>query len=268
MGAGYGFTPEDRQRDFPELNKCPDCETFFADLHCPLCGKECPEEMRAGNRKPVKKIRSRGNGDGRVYFIPWYFSTWFIILMCFVQPIIGLILTWAGYWKRGWKILTTVLLAAPYLLAALGMVLGVFGSMLFPETPPVNMELSQSEYVALCQPVDVEELYRNAMEMEEAYVTLTVVIDAVGIDENEYESDYNRYYLCHAEANGRTWEFLVRDWRQGSAVNFAVGDVITLWGQGGGNMEIFHSTKGSLSAPGIHMLYATLAGSSRASLAA
>ncbi|MBQ8431841.1 MAG: hypothetical protein IJX28_03050 [Clostridia bacterium] len=259
MGAKRGFASEEYQRDFPELNKCPDCETFFADLYCPLCGKECPEEMRAGNRKPAKKVKSRGNGDGRVYFVPWYFSTWFIIMMCFLQPIIGLILTWAGYWKRGWKIFATVLMATPYLLVALGMVLGALGPILFPEELPVNLELTQTEYVELCREVTAEDLYRNAAEYEGDYVTLTVVIDAIGVDEYEYESDYNRYYLCHVEENGRTWEFLLRDWRQDGPVNFAVGDVITLWGQGGGNMEIFHSTKGSLAAPGIHMLYASLA---------
>ena len=59
MGADLGFFAEDRERDFPELNKCPDCETFFADANCPICGKECPEEFRAGNRKPIKQKKRR-----------------------------------------------------------------------------------------------------------------------------------------------------------------------------------------------------------------
>lgn len=59
MSANLGFFAEDRERDFPELNKCPDCETFFADANRPICGKECPEEFRAGNRKPIKQKKHR-----------------------------------------------------------------------------------------------------------------------------------------------------------------------------------------------------------------
>ena len=36
--------------DRPDLNKCPDCGCFFSSDNCPLCGKPCPEEMRAGNK--------------------------------------------------------------------------------------------------------------------------------------------------------------------------------------------------------------------------
>ena len=90
MGANLGFFAEDRERDFPELNKCPDCETFFADSNCPLCGKECPEEFRAGNRKQIKQKRHhRPSGNGRVQFVPWYYSAWFIVLMLIFSPPVG-----------------------------------------------------------------------------------------------------------------------------------------------------------------------------------
>ena len=49
-----GAFDSDNNHDRPDLNKCPDCGCFFAQDHCPLCGKLCPEEMRAGNRKAVK----------------------------------------------------------------------------------------------------------------------------------------------------------------------------------------------------------------------
>ena len=113
MGTPMGYFDDDA-RDYPELNKCPDCETFFADLNCPLCGKECPEAFRAGNRKPVKVKKQRRRGSERVQFVPWYFSTWFIILMLVVQPIIGLVLMWAGGWRKPAKIVVTVLLVLAY----------------------------------------------------------------------------------------------------------------------------------------------------------
>ena len=112
MGADLGFFAENRECDFSELNKCPDCETFFADANCPLCGKECPEQFRAGNRKPIKQKRHRRpSGNGRVQFVPWYHTVWFIVLMLIVQPIVGIILTWSGVWKTHWKVIATILVS-------------------------------------------------------------------------------------------------------------------------------------------------------------
>lgn len=255
--ATYGY---DEVRDFPDLNKCPDCETFFADLRCPLCGKECPEEMRAGNRKPVKpeKRRRRESDSSRVLFIPWYHTTWFIVLMCFLQPIVGLILVWTSHWRKGSKVLASLLMASPYILAFLVIVMGTIGNLFWKENVPVNLELERSAYVELCETVDPETLYRNAEDYVDEYLSITLVVDAVCRDELENESEYVTYYRCHAESEGREWTFLVRDWRQEERVNLAVGDVIRVWGQGGGNMEIYNTVHGEVSAPGIHMLYVEL----------
>jgi len=57
MGRLLGSHADDRELDRPDLNKCPDCGCFFPQDNCPLCGKPCPEEMRAGNRKPPKKSK-------------------------------------------------------------------------------------------------------------------------------------------------------------------------------------------------------------------
>ena len=77
--------------DRPDLNKCPDCGCYFPDDTCPLCSKVCPEEMRAGNRKVQKKKKIKGYNE-RVTFIEWYHSSWFIALMLFVWPFLGIIL--------------------------------------------------------------------------------------------------------------------------------------------------------------------------------
>ena len=90
MGRSLGYYDSD-ELDRPELNKCPDCECFFASDECPLCGKICPEEMRAGNRAKVKPPKKRKNSSGRVQFIPWYHSWWFILLMMYFMPIAGII---------------------------------------------------------------------------------------------------------------------------------------------------------------------------------
>ena len=258
MSAPYGFSEEDRQRDFPDLNKCPDCETFFAALNCPLCGKECPEEMRAGNRKPIKQKRfsGRGNGNGRVVFVPWYLSTWFTLFMLFFQPVIGLILTWMGYWKKHWKIIVTVLVVFYYVGYAflIGLIGGIF-SFFHQEKIPVNTELAREDYIALCETVDAEDLYRRTEEYADEYVCMTLTVDDILTDELDYESDYLVYYRCHIEQNGKAWEFLVRDWRQTDQINLIKGDVITVYGQVAGNLNIYAASVGDLTKPGIHMLY-------------
>ena len=58
MGRSLGYFDSD-ELDRPELNKCPDCECYFASEECPLCGKICPENFRAGNRAPVKKPKKK-----------------------------------------------------------------------------------------------------------------------------------------------------------------------------------------------------------------
>ena len=124
MSRNLGYFADEGPQDFPHLNKCPECETFFESLTCPLCGKVCPEEMRAGNRKPIKSKKSHKSGwQTRPAYVPWYLSTWFIIAMCIVQPVVGLVLTWMGYWKKGWKIAVTVLLLLPYFSGVLTYVL-------------------------------------------------------------------------------------------------------------------------------------------------
>ena len=116
MGRMLGSTGSD-ELDRPDLNKCPDCQCYFAGLNCPLCGKLCPEEMRAGNRKPVKVKKHRNTGSGRVTFVEWYHSWWFIVLMMFVMPIMGIILLLTSPHER-WKKVLFAVIAVIYLVAS------------------------------------------------------------------------------------------------------------------------------------------------------
>ena len=257
MGANLGFFAEDFERDYPELNKCPDCETFFADANCPICGKECPEAFRAGNRKPIKqKKHRRPSGNGRVQFVPWYHSTWFIIAMMVLFPIIGLILMWTGHWKQRWKIVGTLVLLFFYLFGGIlgGIIMNfIYGFNDFDQ--PVNTSISEQEYRTRCEAVDVEALYRHPNDMMGEYVKLTVEIVHIEVSVDVYEPTA---YICKAEKDGKMWDFIILDYRtDSSAVNFVKGDTVTFYGEVY-NFETMYWKGGSLKAPWIACLYADL----------
>ncbi len=257
MGANLGFFAEDRERDFPELNKCPDCETFFADANCPICGKECPQEFRAGNRKPIKqKKHRRSSGNGRVQFVPWYHSVWFIVLMMFVQPIVGFILIWTGVWKTHWKIIVTVAILLPYIVMAIfGIIVQITGRLHVPTNRPVNTSITEEEYRTRCEAVDVEHLYRYSNDMVGEYVRVTATIVHIETSVDVYE---HTAYVCKAEKDGKTWDFIMLDYRVAdSAINFVKGDTVTFYGEVY-NTETFYWNGGSTKAPWIACLYADL----------
>ena len=248
MSANLGFFAEDRERDFPELNKCPDCETFFVDANCPLCGKECPEEFRAGNRKPIKaKKHRRSSGNGRVQFVPWYHSAWFIALMFFTVPILGFILMWSSHWKTHWKIIITVAILLPYLIMAIfGIVVQFTGKLHAPTNLPINLEMSESDYRETCHKIDAEALYRNSKEYVGEYVAMECTVDEAA--SNGYYTDDDEYfianvYLCRVQLEEKTLEFFVVDYRQTNKVRLAVGDKITVWGEVAGEVENGDSVK-------------------------
>lgn len=115
MGRMLGAFDGREELDRPDLNKCPDCECFFAGEACPLCGKICPEEMRAGNRKPPKKQKkSRSGSNGRVTFVEWYHSWWFIVLMMIFMPIAGIVLLITSPHRTRSKIIFAVIFVAVY----------------------------------------------------------------------------------------------------------------------------------------------------------
>ena len=230
MSRQIGYFADDAVRDFPELNKCPDCETFFADDCCPLCGKACPEEYRSGNRKPIKQKKRRHTSNGRVQFIPWYHSAAFVITMLLVQPLIGIVLTWTSHWKKVWKVVATVggIFGAGWLAILLGfltLMLG-FGDPAYPVD-----SMSRADYIEYCEVVSPETLYARSDEYYWCDVAVDVTVKEALTARREYEEQGSlTYYLCEARVGEDFYEFYLRDCRIDATDTLIVGDFITAYG--------------------------------------
>ena len=245
MGRSLGYHDSD-ELDRPELNKCPDCECFFASDACPLCGRVCPEEMRAGNRAKVKKVK-RKNTSGRVQFISWYHSWWFILLMMYFMPIVGIILFFTSPHSKKSKITVAAIVVGGYLLLLL---LGSGWLWSLTNNPPVNDDISRTEYVELCEPMSVEDYYRDAYNRGN-YVALELrVVDATT------DQDGVTRYLC-TNRNVESVQIILLDYSVEKKTNYMRGDMIRVYGECSGTTVSWFKEE---NIPCLYMAYSELIG--------
>ena len=249
MGRDLGYFASE-ELDRPELNKCPDCECYFATDECPLCGKICPEEMRAGNRASPKKPKKQKNSSGRVQFIPWYHTWGFIALMMVVQPIIGLILFFTSPHSKKSKIIVASVAVGGFVLCAFLVTFGkVFLWNFFYESP-VNDEIPRAEYIERCDSMSVEDYHRDAYN-EGNYVTLELKIE-------DYITNHRgeTYYVCTA-LNGGDVKILLYDCSVEKKTNYMRGDMIRVYGECSGTTG---TEIGEEEFPLLYMAYSELIG--------
>lgn len=255
MGKLLGAHDSD-ELDRPDLNKCPDCGCFFDGDICPLCGKVCPEEMRAGNRAKVKRSKKRRDPNaGRVTFISWY-HTWFVIILALIMsPIIGIILLATSPHKRSSKILVIVIGVAWLLLSTFGFYL--FGWLANTFEQPVDTSLSREEYIAACQETPGEDFFRFSHNYQDAYIKLTVTVKEKITDQEAIMSGkkYNIYYLCETEDG---FEVIIRDCSQDTVRNYAAGEQLTIYGEGDGNQTVYTGNYQAVEAPCLNAAYIDL----------
>ena len=255
MGRSLGYFDSD-ELDRPELNKCPDCECYFASEECPLCGKICPEAFRAGNRAPVKKPKKRKNSSGRVQFIAWYHSWWFILLVFMFSRIAGLVLFFTSPHSKKAKIIAASAVVGGYIL------LGILGSGLLMhllDQPLVNDDISRAEYVERCTPMSVENFYRNANDLGQ-YVSLelTVVERCVEHSIDVYDTG-STYYRCK-DLNGGEMMIYVLDCNLDKPLQFLPGDMIRVYGESGGMASFLQGDTYTDECPCLYMAYCELIG--------
>ncbi|MBE6717865.1 MAG: allantoate permease family MFS transporter [Ruminococcaceae bacterium] len=258
MGRMLGSFADNQELDRPDLNKCPDCECFFAGDNCPLCGKECPENMRAGNRPVVKKKKQKRYSDsGRVTFVEWYHSWWFIIIMLFVMPIAGIILLITSPHKKSHKILFVILGIVLFIISTFGIgnIISNISDML---DPPVNTSLTKEEYMAKCEVVTPEQFYRSADGYKDQFVCvkLKVIKNVTFTDDFYNDRDYD-CYLCEAD-NGSEYKIVIRDCLLADKQKFISGDVITVYGEGAGDCSVYDYEYNDWHGPCLNMAYVVL----------
>ena len=257
MGKMLGSFADDNELDRPDLNKCPDCDCFFASDTCPLCKKVCPEEMRAGNRKPVKqKKHKRSSGYGRVTFISWYHRWWFILLMLWLMPIVGIILLISSPHDK-WKKWLVAGICAVWLLfsyigigSIIGMISGIFDQ-------PVDTSLSREAYIERCDTVTAAQYYRGYADYEDDFVTVELKIykNAMFTDISGY--DQYTYYICTPVDNDEYF-IILRDCLIDSNQSFIPGDIVTVYGQGDIFCKAFDTEQSIYQGPCLNMAYAEL----------
>lgn len=245
MGRFVGSFMDDRELDRPDLNKCPDCECYFPQDNCPICGKECPPEMRAGNRKRQKHKKPRNGKSKNVTFVDWYHRWWFIILMLLFMPLIGIILLIGSPHKKTVKY-TVLAIAVIYVILQYFGFGRIYGSVFSLFDKPVDTSLSYEEYVDKCTSISAEELFRDPDKFEDEFVTLELtVVNSVIDSEGYYNNEkYSEYYVCaFTNENGSTFDFLIRNCIISGKKNYVRGDVIRLYGEVEGD-EDFYGTDG------------------------
>ena len=256
MGRMLGSFADDQELDRPDLNKCPDCDCFFASDACPLCKKVCPEEMRAGNRKPVKqKKHKRRSGSGRVTFISWYHRWWFIILMLLVFPLAGIILLITSPHET-WKKWLVVAIGVIYMLVSTIGIGSIISAVTDVFDPPVNTHLTRQEYEQKCQEISAEQYYREHGSYRDAYVCveLKVVETAAYTDQNDY-FNHDTYYICAPANDTATYYVIVRDCLVDTELSLIPGDVIVVYGQGDELCYAYNAAYVTYQAPCLNMAY-------------
>lgn len=258
MGKLLGAFSEDEMADRPDLNQCPDCKCFFDGNNCPICNKECPENMKAGNRPVVKKKKRRKtSGNGRVTFISWYHSWWFIVLMMIFSKIIAAVLIITSpheKWKKAVALFVTAVLMLVSIIGVGSIISGI--SDIFDE--PVNDTVSKNEYISMCEDITAEQFYRSADGYDGDYVKvrLQIIEQVTYVDKYYNDKDYV-CYLCEAES-GSSYRFVIRDCLLENPQRFISGDVITVYGEGAGECEVYDSEYNFITAMCLNMAYAVI----------
>ena len=251
------FDNDDLDRN--DLNKCPDCSCFFPQDNCPVCGKPCPPEMRAGNRKAQKKKKQRHPTATRMGYMEWYYKWWAIALAMLFFPIIGIILLLTSPHKTSHKVIFAVVAIIYGIISTIG-IGNIFTMLTNKYSPPIDTSLSQEEYIEKCKEMSGEDFYRSSNEIIDEFVTLKLIVVERFTDPQAYHTGerYDTYYVCRPQdVDGA--EILIRDCRQDSNRNYIKGDLLKVYGECQGDVTVYDMEYKTRQAPCINAAFILIA---------
>ncbi len=181
-------------------------------------------------------------------FVPWYHTWWFILLMMFWMPPVGIILFLTSPYRARWKVLFCTVGAAYMVFVYFGL-----GSRLLAyltEKPLVNTKLTEAQYRETCLNVSPEYYYRSGAT--DGYYAMELTVVRTVTDNESVSGEPVVYYLCRDpdDPDDPLVEILVRDCRVQGGGRFLRGDRIAVWGQphGDGQLVVYDGESVGCSA--------------------
>ena len=123
----------------------------------------------------------------------------------------------------------------------------------------MDTSLSREEYISSCEKVSPEKFYRYTQEYDGKFVSTTVKITEKITDVYGHYSGekYSTYYIVQAP-NGSEFQMIVRNCLQGEVQNLGPGDVVTVYGEGAGNVSVESTDYILYDGPCINAAYAVI----------
>ena len=158
--------------------------------------------------------------------------------MLYIFPIVGIILFFTSPHSKKSKNIVGCVVGGIYMLF-LALWMGIF--YFSGEDAVVNDSITKEEYVERCEPMTVEQFYRNAYDNEGAYITLDVVV-VERLTESSLDvydqPTVSTYYRCRS-ANGGIVEIFIGDCNLEKQTNYLPGDRLRVYGEGGGMISVW-----------------------------
>lgn len=217
------YSGDSAYNDNPELNRCPDCETLFEGDICPICKKPCPENMKAGNRKPI--VEKKEKAVKGATFTPVYFRWWFLLILFVLGLGIPALILFLASDRKKWVKIVAVVLIVLYVLLQVLLFSGLIPRLIteWESKRKTDVSMPEAEYRAACVEISANAFLRDPDAHEKELVRGTYTVVRV----NDF-AEYGVSYFCTGQ-DGQYYEIF--DCRKMREPRLIGGDTFTAYGR-------------------------------------